>query len=126
MGCGAGRDRQGRDGGGEREQIKQEGVGTEICLRLRLKLRLAGWLLQSMITGHARGLQVWIFACKATAVTSWPQELQHMDALQVYFAKAYRVVAQVGPKLLLLEPQQDVFGQNVCNQLYEQQRIGPS
>ena len=50
---------------------------------LRLRLRLAGWLLYSIFIGHARGSN----SCEATCGTTWAYQLQHIDALPVYFLK---------------------------------------
>ena len=65
-------------GGAEVEgesQVKKSrraiGTGGRLAgLRLRLRLRLAGWLLYSMFTGHARGSNSGRLACEATCVYS--------------------------------------------------------
>ena len=50
---------------------------------LRLRLRLAGWLLYSIFIGHARGSNSGRLACEATCGTTWAYQLQHIDALPV-------------------------------------------
>ena len=82
-------------GGAEVEgesQVKKSrraiGTGRRLAgLRLRLRLRLAGWLLYSIFIGHARGSNSGRLACEATCGTTWAYQLQHIDALPVYFLK---------------------------------------
>jgi hypothetical protein len=74
MGCGAGNHRRGSGGGGEPGQKSRRAVGTGgrlAGLRLRLRLRLAGWLLYSIFIGHARGSNSGRLACEATCGTTW-------------------------------------------------------
>ena len=90
MGCGAGNHRRGRGGRGEPAKKSRRAIGTGgrlAGLRLRLRLRLAGWLLYSMFIGHARGSNSGRLACEATCGTTWAYQLQHIDALPVYFLK---------------------------------------
>ena len=66
-------------GGAEVEgesQVKKSrraiGTGGRLAgLRLRLRLRLAGWLLYSIFIGHARGSNSGRLACEATCGTTW-------------------------------------------------------
>jgi hypothetical protein len=46
--------------------------GVVAGLRLRLRLRLAGWLVYSIFTGRQAGLEPELVACEARVATSWP------------------------------------------------------
>jgi hypothetical protein len=61
--------------------------GRLVGLRLRLRLRLAGWLLYSIFIGQARGSNSGRLAREATYATTWPYQQQHIDALPVCFPK---------------------------------------
>ena len=90
-------------GGAEVEgesQVKKSrrAIGTGGRLAgLRLRLRLAGWLLYSIFIGHARGSNSGRLACEATCGTTWAYQLQHIDALPVYFLKHTNYQLPNGP-----------------------------
>ena len=74
MGCGAGNHRRGRGGRGEAGGKRRRAVGTvkgNACGSAFAAKAKAGWLLYSMFTGHARGLNLSRLAREAIYVTTW-------------------------------------------------------